>query len=57
MNIKGFLESSRRIFTVAKKPTWDEYMQMCKVCGIGIIILALIGFVIFFLMQITGLGK
>ncbi|MFH0955567.1 MAG: protein translocase SEC61 complex subunit gamma [Candidatus Micrarchaeota archaeon] len=57
MDIKGFLESSRRIFIVSKKPTMDEYKQMSKVSGLGIILLAIIGYIIFLFMALTGLGK
>ena len=57
MNIGAFLESSRRIFVVSKKPTGEEYKQMSKVCGIGIMLLAIIGFIIFFIMTVTGLSS
>ncbi len=55
--ISNFLNSSRRIFTVSKKPDNEEYRQMAKVTGIGIILLGIIGFIVMFLFLIFGMGK
>ncbi len=57
MGIKEFLESARRIFIISKKPTGDEYGQMAKVTAIGIMVLAVIGFVVLLLMNFLGLNR
>ena len=54
--IKGFLEDSRRIFTVSKKPDWKEYSALIKVTGLGILLIAFIGYVIILIFTVTGLG-
>ena len=54
--IGKFIASSRRVFIISRKPTWSEYAAMAKVTGIGIIIIALIGFVLQLLFAMTGIG-
>ncbi len=46
-NLRTFISSSRRVFVIAKKPDWKEFEVMAKVTGIGILIIALIAYVIF----------
>ncbi len=50
LNLRGrivfFLNASRRIFTVSKKPDWEEFKVMAKVTGLGIILIAVIGFIV-----------
>ncbi|GEM_PF-428016 len=55
--ISAFIAASRRIFTVSKKPDADEYRQMAKIIGIGIILIGIIGFIVIFIFLLTGLGK
>jgi protein transport protein SEC61 subunit gamma-like protein len=61
MDIKGkigsFLESSKRILIVSKKPSSEEFWQISKITGIGIILIAVIGFVVYFLFALFLLGK
>ena len=40
-----------RILRMAKKPTHQEFIQTCIVCGIGMMVLGAIGFVILVLMD------
>ena len=46
-NLRMFISSSRRVLLIAKKPDWKEFEVMAKVTGIGILIIALIAYVIF----------
>jgi protein transport protein SEC61 subunit gamma and related proteins len=55
--VSGFLSSARRIFTVSKKPDNEEYKQMVKVTGIGIILLGVIGALVILAFLIIGMGK
>jgi len=50
------LGSWKRIFTVSKKPDWQEYKLMLKVVTLGIVVIALIGFVTLLFFSITKLG-
>lgn len=52
----SFWESSKRIFAVSKKPDWKEYSTLVKVTGLGIVLIALIGYIIFLIFTMTGLG-
>lgn len=44
--VKGFIDDSKRIFTISRKPTKEEFITMLKVTGIGIIIIGIIGFIV-----------
>ncbi len=41
-----------RILKMAKKPNGDEYTKVILIAGFGIILLGLIGFAIYYVMQI-----
>ncbi|HNV01517.1 MAG TPA: protein translocase SEC61 complex subunit gamma [archaeon] len=55
--VKKFIEDSKRIFVVSKKPTAQEYKQMAMIIGLGIIFIGVMGFLIYLLFALTGLGK
>ena len=46
--MRKFLHESRRVITVAKKPDQEEYLQVAKVAGLGILIIGVVGFLIMF---------
>jgi len=48
MNIGSFLASARRILVVSKKPTRSEFITMAKITGLGIVIIAIIAFIVWF---------
>ena len=54
--LSSFKEDSRRIFTVSKKPDWPEFSGMAKVIAIGVIIIAIIGFIVRLIFVLTGIG-
>lgn len=60
MNIKqalsDFIESSRRVLIVARKPNMQEYNAMIKVTGLGILLIGFIGFIIFLVFAVFRLG-
>jgi len=41
-----FLHEARRVLAVAKKPDEEEYLQVSKVAGLGIMLIGFVGFVI-----------
>ena len=43
---KNFLNESRRVFRITKKPSMEEFKAIIKVTGIGILIIGAIGFII-----------
>jgi protein transport protein SEC61 subunit gamma-like protein len=45
-SFSSFVTECRRVLTVTRKPTKDEYRTLIKVCGIGILVIGFIGFVI-----------
>lgn len=39
-----------RVLKMARKPTTDEYMKTVEITGIGLIIIGLVGYLIYFIM-------
>jgi protein transport protein SEC61 subunit gamma-like protein len=54
--ITGFVEDSKRIFFVSKKPTWEEYKRMALIVALGIIAIGIIGYIIYLIFALTGVG-
>ena len=46
--VKETLAQYRRVLDVARKPDKDEFIRTAKVAAVGIGVIGLIGFVIFF---------
>jgi len=53
----GFIESSKRVLTVSKKPDWNEFSTMFKVILMGVALIGLIAYIIFLLFTVTGIGR
>ena len=54
MGIKGVVERMRRVLLVASKPDKEEYKQSAKITSIGFVVIGVIGFVLFLLIQLIG---
>ena len=53
--MKHIIEKIRRVLLVSSKPDKDEFMQSFKITGIGILLIGVIGFVIFLIVNVlTG---
>ncbi len=46
MTLKEFIKECKRVWTITKKPTREEYNAIVKVTGIGILAIGLLGFII-----------
>ena len=55
INIRETLKRYRRVLQVAKKPTMMELKRTTRICGIGFIIIGVIGF-LFYLISVFGGG-
>ncbi len=44
--IRSWFNEYKRILTVTKKPTKEEFIAIVKVSGLGILVIGLIGFII-----------
>lgn len=55
-SIAKFMEDSKRIFIVSKKPTMEEYKRMALVVALGIALIGVIGYIIMLIFSITGIG-
>ncbi|MBI5681464.1 MAG: protein translocase SEC61 complex subunit gamma [Methanobacterium sp.] len=49
-----FIRQCRRVLHVSKKPDREEFLNVAKITGIGIIIIGVIGFIISLIAQLIG---
>lgn len=50
LRLKQRLEELRRVFSIARKPEWEEYARIAKICAIGIAAVGLIGFAFYLVL-------
>ncbi len=55
INIKETLTKYKRVLLVARKPDAEELKETARICGIGFIIMGVIGF-IFYVISVLGGG-
>jgi protein transport protein SEC61 subunit gamma-like protein len=53
INIRETLTRYKRVLMIARKPDKDELKETARVCGIGILLIGLIGF-IFYIISVFG---
>jgi protein transport protein SEC61 subunit gamma and related proteins len=49
-----FIRQCRRVLHVSKKPDREEYQQVAKITGLGILLIGVIGFIISIMAQLLG---
>ena len=52
--IKTVIERIRRVLLVSTKPSKEEFLQTVKITGLGIVLIGVIGFAIFLIIQSIG---
>ncbi|PSP60678.1 protein translocase SEC61 complex subunit gamma [Halobacteriales archaeon QH_8_67_36] len=57
MNVPYDLTSYVRVLKLASTPDWEEFSQIAKIAGAGIVLVGLIGFIIFALMAFVPGSK
>jgi len=50
--LKRFIEESKRVLIVTKKPSREEYKTIVKASGLGILIIGFLGFIIAMIQQL-----
>ncbi|MFB6140974.1 MAG: protein translocase SEC61 complex subunit gamma [Halosimplex sp.] len=57
MNIPYDLSSYVRVLKLASTPSWEEFSQVAKIAGAGIVLVGILGFLIFVIMNfVPGAG-
>ncbi|WP_435361098.1 protein translocase SEC61 complex subunit gamma [Haloarchaeobius sp. DFWS5] len=51
MQVPKDLNSYVRVLKMASTPSWEEFSQIAKIAGAGILFVGLMGFTIAFIMQ------
>jgi protein transport protein SEC61 subunit gamma-like protein len=57
MNVPYDLTSYIRVLKLASTPDWEEFSQIAKIAGAGILLVGFIGFFIFAVMQFVPGSK
>lgn len=52
--ITNFIQQARRVLLVSNKPDKHEFRQSVKITGAGIVLLGIVGFIIFLIIQLIG---
>ena len=52
-----FFQNSKRILKIANKPSRKDYFLVFKICGIGILILGALSFVIQLIFSVIDIGN
>ena len=56
MNVPYKLNSYVRVLKLASTPSWEEFSQVAKIAGAGIILVGILGFLIFVVMNFVPGG-
>ncbi|WP_181684864.1 protein translocase SEC61 complex subunit gamma [Halorhabdus salina] len=56
MDVPYDLTSYVRVLKLASTPSWQEFSQVAKIAGAGILLVGLLGFVIFVVMTVLPGG-
>ncbi|MFB6103695.1 MAG: protein translocase SEC61 complex subunit gamma [Halobacteriaceae archaeon] len=56
MDVPLELSAYVRVLKLASTPSWDEFSQIAKVAGAGILVVGLLGFLIFLVMGLVPGG-
>ncbi len=54
MNIKERLQNYIRILKITKKPSKGDFIDIARICAIGIAIIGLIGFALYLIMLVIN---
>lgn len=47
LRIKERLENYKRVLTISKKPSIEEFKSIAKICALGMFIVGIIGFIMY----------
>ncbi len=53
-SIISFIKLNQRVLQVAKRPDRDEYYNVARITGLGVIIIGVIGFIVSIVAQLAG---
>lgn len=53
-SIISFIKLNQRVLQVAKRPDREEYYNVARITGLGIIVIGVIGFIISIIAQFAG---
>jgi protein transport protein SEC61 subunit gamma-like protein len=54
MGLRNVIDRIRRVLLISSKPDKEEFRLSTKITGLGFILIGIIGFVIFMIVQLIG---
>lgn len=54
-SITSFLKMNRRVLQIAKRPDRDEYYNVARITGLGILVIGVVGFAVTMIFQLLNL--
>jgi len=54
LKIREKLANYKRVLKLCKKPTFEDYKTTVKICGIGILVIGVIGFLFYIVSVLIG---
>jgi len=54
LNIRETLTKYKRVLLIARKPDTDELKETARICGIGSILIGIIGFIFYLISVVFG---
>lgn len=52
MDVPYDLASYTRVLKLASTPSWEEFSQVSKIAGLGILLVGILGFIVFAIMTL-----
>ncbi|MGA2675562.1 MAG: protein translocase SEC61 complex subunit gamma [Methanobacterium sp.] len=53
-SIISFIKLNQRVLQIAKRPDREEYYNVARITGLGVIVIGVIGFIISIIAQLAG---
>ena len=53
-SIISFIKLNQRVLQVSKRPDREEYYNVARITGLGVIVIGVIGFIISIIAQLAG---
>lgn len=55
MSISSKIQDFKRVLSITRKPSKEEFSAASKITGLGILLIGFIGFVIYVIAMLTGI--
>ncbi len=53
-SVSRFIKMNQRVLRVARRPDREEFINVAKITGLGIIVIGVVGFIVSLIAQLIG---